>query len=546
MANSKNSGDELRDLLLVLRKRRWIVVATVVVMAGLALSLSLARPKEYTSAALVQVNPLDPNQQLAGYNYAFLAGMQNEVSVASSSQVAAMAQKSLAAAGEVPPAGGLNVTNPTDTTQLSFAYTSTSPPGSAQWANAYAHAYIQFRTQTAEAAYGEATQAFTDQLDHAQAQLAAKEAASVSATPEQQQALQSEINLLSSQVGSLQARIASIPVPSATATQLIGPASAASSPSSPKPMRNLVLAVILGLGFGIVLASLRERLDDRTAGKDDLETDIGAPVLAVVPTVLGWRKRNTTRLVARDEPRSPTAEAYRSVRTNLQFLAQTSDLRTVVITSANLGEGKSTTCANLAVTLAQGGAKVIVISCDLRKPRLHRFFELSNERGLADVLAGTATLRDVTQRADGVETLRVVASGPSPSDPAELLSSPAMAKTLASARANADFVVLDTPPTLAVSDTLALVRLVDGVLVVADAQRTRRSALVQVTEQILQVGGRIVGGIYNNFDPARAKLYRRHYGSYYYEPYGDSPTKHAQNGDDDIPAEHAAAEDLWS
>ena len=327
--------------------------------------------------------------------------------------------------------------------------------------------------------------------------------------------IQGDITDLQSQVIDVDTRIAAVPAPYQGATQLVAPAPLPTSPSNPKPARDAALGLVVGLALGLGIALLREHLDDRTAGRDELGRELGAPVIAVVPKVEGWRRKKTTRLVARDAPMSVAAESYRTARANLEFLAATHGTKTIVVTSAYLGEGKSATTANLAVTLAQTGKRVVAMSCDLRKPRLHRFFGITNEPGLADLLVGWASVEQVALRSEP-SSLRVVASGSMPPNPAELLGSEQMAKFLHDLREITDYIVIDTPPVLAVSDALILARLADGVIVVADAASTTRGALVQTREQLEQIGSRIIGAIYNNFDPSKSKSYSSGYYHGYY------------------------------
>jgi capsular exopolysaccharide synthesis family protein len=189
-----------------------------------------------------------------------------------------------------------------------------------------------------------------------------------------------------------------------------------------------------------------------------------------------------------------------------------------MVASANAGEGKSTTAANLAVVLADSGKRVVLISADLRKPRLHRFFGLETEPGLSNALAGESTVWDTLQ-APQVENLRVMVSGPVPARPTELLQSEAMGELVADLRDVSDFVIIDTSPILPVADALVLAPLVDGILLVADASITTRSAVTHTRELLDQVDARLVGAVFNDYDPSRDRGGAGYYG-YGYRRYG--------------------------
>ena len=543
---------DLRGYLNLARRRKWSIALISLAVMGGAILASIRQTPIYESTAQVAVNPLSPDQVLGGYSWTFLQSMPNEVTLASGPQVGKIASSLVRTqGGDGVQTGAVSVDNPPNTTLLNFTYADPSPEATQMWAQAYAEAYIQRRDAQAEAVYAASTAGLQNRLTALQRDLADKQQELLDAPDPETQSIQSEINYLFSQLGGIEARIAAIPVPYAGATELIAAAKLPTSPSRPKPVQNGVVGLMLGLALGVGLALLRERLDDRTAGKDDLEREIGAPVIGVVPKVEGWRQRKAPRLVARDEPMSIAAEAYRTVRANLQFLAATEDIKVIAVASAHLGEGKTTTTANIAVILAQTGKRVIALSCDLRKPRLHDFFGLGNEPGLVELLRGEAALSEVAQRTD-TDAMRVIASGRVPQNPAELLGSDQTAKLLKNLREVADFIVLDTPPVLAVSDALMIARLADGVLVVADAASTTRSALAQTREQLEQLGSRIIGGIYNDFDPSKSRTYySKYYRSYYAheKPSRTGPseaeTRASGNGDLRTPAQDEPS-GIWS
>src|SRR5207248_6111176 len=170
------------------------------------------------------------------------------------------------------------------------------------------------------------------------------------------------------------------------------------------------LALIVGLALGVGVAFLRERLDDRLRSQSDFEERIGSPVLATIPHIRNWRAKRSPRLVSMEDPTGSSAEAYRVLRTYLQFTGRNGDFQVLSVTSPRLGEGKTTTVANLAVALALSGKQVLAVSCDLRNPRLHRFFGLQNEFGVTSVLAGETTFEEAVQPA-GVDGLRFLSSG---------------------------------------------------------------------------------------------------------------------------------------
>jgi protein-tyrosine kinase len=219
-------------------------------------------------------------------------------------------------------------------------------------------------------------------------------------------------------------------------------------------------------------------------------------------------------LITVKHPKSPISEAYRVLRTNLQFSSLDQPLRTLVVTSPNPVEGKSTTVANLGVVMAQAGKSVIVVDADLRRPVLHRIFQLNNDRGLTDVLLSAEPLLDGHLQATGVENLRLLNTGPLPPNPSELLGSQRMARLIEQLKAEADVVLFDSPPSLAVTDASVLATQTDGVLIVADAGRTRRNLARESVERFQQVGAKTLGVVLNRLKAGRGGSY--YYYNYYY------------------------------
>lgn len=203
-------------------------------------------------------------------------------------------------------------------------------------------------------------------------------------------------------------------------------------------------------------------------------------------------------LITVSEPRSPISEAYRALRTNLDFASLDQSLTTLAVTSAGVGEGKSTTLANLAVVSAQAGRRVVVVDADLRRPTLHQIFGLKNDIGLTTMMMDDAALASPPLQSTGVDNLSVLPSGSLPPNPAEVIGSQRMEEVIAALVKNADQVVFDTPPVLAVTDAAVLATRVDGVLLVISAGKTRREYARNAVQRLEQVDARLVGTVLTN------------------------------------------------
>jgi len=203
-------------------------------------------------------------------------------------------------------------------------------------------------------------------------------------------------------------------------------------------------------------------------------------------------------LITLTNPRSPAAEAYRTLRTNLTFAALDKPIETLVVTSAAPGEGKSTVLANLAVTMAQGERRTILLDADLRRPSLHEIFGVANDRGLTTMIVEEAALDNPPLIDVGVDNLWLVPSGPLPPNPADILGSRKMEEVIAALKARADVVLFDAPPVIAVTDAAVLGTKVDGVLLVVCAGRTRREHAQRARESLGRVHVRIVGAVLND------------------------------------------------
>ncbi len=230
----------------------------------------------------------------------------------------------------------------------------------------------------------------------------------------------------------------------------------------------------------------------------------------------------SSTLVAHLEPKSPAAEAYRTLRTSIQFAGLDHKCRSIVVTSSSPGEGKSTTVANFGVVLAQTGSRVCLIDSDLRRPTLHRIFGLPNNRGLTTALLDGLPLAQIAQPTN-VPNLSVITSGPLPPNPAELVGSNRMREALEAATGDYDMILLDSPPVVSVADAVALATFADGVVMVVQTGKVPHEVIRRATGQILAVKGRILGVVMNGVNLKRDGYYYDYYR--YYNAYsspGDS------------------------
>ena len=277
---------------------------------------------------------------------------------------------------------------------------------------------------------------------------------------------------------------------------IIEPAQLPTSPVSPNVAMNVLIAAAVGFALALGAALLLEYIDDTIKSTDDLTISLGLTALGSVNRIDGRYYKD--KLIASHDPFSPTAESYRMLRTNLQFMTIDQSVQSMMITSPNPDEGKSTTAANLGVIMAQADLKTVLVDADLRRPTLHKTFQVSNLEGLTDLLRvqGVVDINDHL-KSTGIENLQVITSGPLPPNPSEMLSSQRMINLLQELKEIADVIIFDSPPVLAVTDATVLSRQVDGVILVTQARRTRRGATRQAIERLEHVGGRILGSVLN-------------------------------------------------
>lgn len=308
-------------------------------------------------------------------------------------------------------------------------------------------------------------------------------------------------------------------------------------PIGPKRTRNILVALFLSLAAGVGLAFLLDYLDDSVRTSDDISRHLGLPTLALIPQhsvgekkkLLGGKSPSTaltagpgspsnTALIALGDRNSPMAEAYRHLRTSLLFSSAGKPPQTILVTSSQPSEGKTTTAINTAITLAQSDADVVIVDCDLRRPRLHSHFGLDNAQGLTNYLSGDKTTEGLIRTCPDLPRLRIVTSGPIPPNPAELLSSNEMRNLLQFLSGRFKHVIIDSPPAISFTDASILATQVDGVVLVAMANKSSLHLMRQFKQRISAIGARIYGVVLNGLAP-NSQDYYYYYGSGYYKYY---------------------------
>jgi polysaccharide biosynthesis transport protein len=276
---------------------------------------------------------------------------------------------------------------------------------------------------------------------------------------------------------------------------LLTPAQPDLTPERPRKLGGAAIAAVVGLLFGMGFLTVWERSRDPLTSQDDVSTELGIPVLGAVRTIPGSNPQ--ARLLAGARSSLPAAEDYRIIRSNIQAASDSNPVRSILVTNPPSGQGKTTTLANLGSIMGAGGLKTILIDGDLRRPKLHDLFGLSREPGLGDFLRSRTVEVEGIERVSPIKNVQVITSGAALDNPSDWLGSPRMTELLSSLTTRVDVVMVDSPPTLAVADALALAKQVDGVILVIDAGRTSRESARQTLRALEYAGARILGAVLN-------------------------------------------------
>jgi Mrp family chromosome partitioning ATPase/capsular polysaccharide biosynthesis protein len=522
----------LRDYLQVVRRRKWIIVLATVIVPVAALVFSLRQQTMYQGSSQVLLSQQDIASQITGtqgssFNDPADRQAQTQASLARVPNVAARAIHALRL--DMTPSAFLSASSVTagaNADTLSFAVTDHDPQLASRMATAYANAYVAYRLQVETAPIEAARKGLEARLK------TTPRGALYNSLVDKDQTL--------AELEALKTSNASVIRDGGTAVQ-----------TAPKTSRNVVLGIVLGIFLGIGVAFLRETLDTRVRSADAIAERLELPLLARLPAP-PKRLRDINHLAMLDEPTGIQAEAFRMLRTNVEFAALGKDVQTVMVTSAVEKEGKSTTIANLAVALARAGQRVILVDLDLRRPFVNRFFELAGAAGVTQValghvgvddalvpirldrpLADSASFASIVTGNGEVRiptngngngngrlahgSLHVFPSGPIPPDPGEFVGTARLTEILEQLRDRADIVLIDAPPLFHVGDGLALSAKVDAMVVVARMEVVRRPMLAEMHRLLETMPAVKLGFVVTGAESEES--YGDGYGGYYYRPY---------------------------
>lgn len=518
---------ELIEFVTPIRRWWWLILIATLLAAGASYYVGSQQPDVYQARTTLMIGSAIENPNPSGSEFWLaqqLAQTYAEVAEREPVRQGTMEALNLTFLPDI------SIGSIPDTQLIEIRVNDTSPPRAVAVANEYAH-QLMLQSPTNSDEQDSSRQEFIEQqLDELEVTILAtsdeikeKQEALVGVfSASQIQELQSQISTLQAKQTTLQANYANLlaslgrgainsinVIERATRATLVGAGIASS----------VVAAGAIGLLLATAAAYLLEYLDDTVVSPDDVAKVSSVPTLAGIARI--DEDDEGDRLITITQPRSPTSEAYRVLRSGIQFSSvDNPDQARLMITSANPSEGKSLTVANLAVVMAQAGLNVLVVDADLRRPVQHKTFRMPQKGGLTNLLleidltASDAEVLSAMKRAiqpTQVEGLHLLTSGPIPPNPSELLGSAKMEKTISTLARQYDYVVIDSPPVLAVTDAAVLSRRVEGVLLVVDAGKTRRGHLRQAIQQLEAANAHLMGVVLNRLSPRSDGYYTYYY-----------------------------------
>lgn len=522
-------GNELRQYIALLRRWLWLLVLATVLAGGAAYLVSRQMTPVYEASTTVLIREASNSVNASDYQ-----------SIITSERLASTYAEMMkntpileAVREQVDPSmsvrrlrQSISVRPIRDTQLIEIDVEDTNPQRTANVANILVDVFSERNQEIQSARFASSKESLKSQLDGMERQIqdtrgALNELDGESESPERNR-LETTLRQYEQTYASLLQSFEQVRVAEAQSTSgivQVEPATVPLNPVRPRTLTNVLLASIVGLMLAVGGVFLYEYLDDTLKDPAFVTEALSLPILGLIAT----HETEGDAPIAVTQPRSPVTEAFRSLRTNIQYAGVDRRIRTLLVTSAEPGVGKSTVLSNFAVVLAQSGQNIVMIEADLRRPALHKRMNVPNRTGLSDLFVHEDMTLDYVIQQSQYASLSIITSGEKPPNPSELLGSAKMDQIVAQLQERFDRIVIDAPPLMAVTDAAVLAPHVDGVLLIAQPGQTKVPALQQTVKQLRHVGANVIGVVLNNVKLSDAR-YGYYYDGYYYayeDTYGD-------------------------
>jgi non-specific protein-tyrosine kinase len=515
---------ELKQYAMLVWRWAWLIVLAIVLAAGAAYITSQMQTPVYQATTTILIDQA-PDVRTADYTSVILSERlaMTYVELITKRPVLEEVVERLDLDIEADALKGtITVTQTRDSPVLDVKVQHTDPDTAATLANTLVEVFIEQNTERQASRYAASKESLNAQLMNLESQIQEKQDAITELGISENDSDQTELTRLQNELSQLQMGYTALlqtyeglrvdEAQSISNVVQVEPAIAPKAPIKPKTMMNTLLAGVVGAMLAIGVIFLIEYLDDTMKSTEEAVEILGIPLIGFVAKT---NNNNHGTPITAHVPRAPVAEAFRSLRSNIQFASVDTPIKTLLITSPGPEEGKSTISANLAVVMANDGKKVLLVDADLRKPRLHRIMGLDNKEGLSDFFVKSTSELNGLVRKWEYDNLCLVTSGNKPPNPAELLGSTRMNQILKVFKDKFDIVILDSPPIGLVTDPSVLSTKVDAVLLVVEPLTTRMEAARKAVDQLTLAGANVIGMVYNNVPLKRAGYYNGYYRAYY-------------------------------
>jgi non-specific protein-tyrosine kinase len=521
MKSTTSFSDEFRRYLALLWHWSWLIVLTTALAGGAAYYRVKQQTPLYRASTLVMVNEAPVDRSID-----YTTMMTSERLAQTYAELITTRPVLMAVAerlGPDQPIGSIGVQVLENTQLMRISVVDTDPVRAALVANTVVEVFAERNQADQASSYAASKQNLEEQMAQLDQQIQANaDILDSLGSSSDTQAERDQLNILQAQLRQTyaylmqsyeQVRLAEVQNISNILQK--EPAIPPGYPFTPVVFRTTMMGALLGLLLGVGLIVLFEALDDTLRDPEEISQRFGIPLLGMIAT----HESEDEGPISQTKPRSPITEAFRSLRTNIQFTSVDRSLQTILITSPSPQDGKSTVAANLSVVFAQGDRRVVLIDADLHRPRQHKLLGMNNRNGLSELFTQPVLLLDGSVRETKVPNLSILTSGSLPPNPAELLGSEKMQHILSQVCQRADITIIDSPPLMAVTDAAVLSSRADGVVLVIRPSVTKLQACKQTIEQLKHVGANVLGYVLNEVNIKKSGYKYTYYYKQYYESY---------------------------